>query len=89
MSRVRPEDQPKPDAALYMSDQELIALFGCGEKKARAAIRILEKQGLPLKDPLIGKRYFPAVTKFLDRRHGVEPHFSPSLIPDGKEEWDG
>jgi hypothetical protein len=76
---------------LYVSDAELARIFGCGEKRARAAIRVLEREGFPPPDPLFGGRYLPAVRAFLDRRYGLAaaltlPSSSP-LAPDGAENW--
>ncbi len=73
---------------LYISDAELIAHLNIGERKARAAIRELERQGFPQPDPLFGKRYFPAVKQFLDRRYGLAANSQTPLTPDGAENWE-
>jgi hypothetical protein len=73
---------------LFVSDTELVGLLGCSEKRGRAAIRELERQGFPQPDPLFGGRYWPAVRAFLDRRYGLGAKLSSPLAPDGAEKWD-
>lgn len=73
---------------LFVSDAELIKMLGCSERKGRAAIRFLEREGFPQPDPLFGGRYFPAILAFLDRRYGLDAKSSLPLAPDGAETWD-
>jgi hypothetical protein len=73
---------------LYKTEVEIARLLGIGEKRWRAAASILERAGLPQGDPLFaGRRYWPAVKAFLDRRHGLGSS-SSSLQPDGEENFD-
>jgi hypothetical protein len=75
-------------SGLYKTDTEIAELVGVGEKKWRANARVLEKSGLPAGDPLFaGRRYWPAVKAFLDRRNGLGAN-SSSLQPDGEENFD-
>jgi len=81
-----------PDAAtdtpLFVSDTALAPLLGVGESKARAAIRALEREGFPPRDPIFGGRYWPAVRDYLDRRAGLRVQSAPlPLAPDGAENW--
>lgn len=80
-------EAPAP-TALFVSDAELTRRLGIGEKTARTAIHTLEKHsGFPPKDPLFGgKRYWPAVQAFLDRRHGLTVAGGPFGI-DGVEDF--
>ena len=54
--------------------------------KWSAVATILEREGLPRIDPLIGCRYYPAVRAFFDRRHGLTSSTVPSGS-DGAENW--
>lgn len=60
---------------LYITDAELIRRMGVPEKKARHVIRSLDADrlsGFPRKDPFFGgRRYWPAVRAYLDRRNRV------------------
>jgi len=52
-----------------------------------SAVAVLEREGLPKRDPLFGnRRYWPAVEAFLRRRAGLRPE-APSYAPDGVEDW--
>lgn len=82
------QDAAKPEAkpGLYLSDAEIRKELGVSEDRWRRAKHVLEGQGLPKVDPLMGGRYWPAVRAFFDRRHGlatVDP-----AAPDGKENLD-
>jgi hypothetical protein len=72
---------------LYVSDEELRQRLGVGEDALRVAVKQLERNGFPKKDPLFSKkRYWPAVKAFLDRRNGLSVK-APSAI-DGQEHDD-
>lgn len=48
---------------------------------------VLERDGLPKRDPLFGyRRYWPAVREWLRRRNGLASH-AGSFAPDGEENW--
>lgn len=57
---------------LWVTDAELIRRIGVPEKKAREAIRMLERMaGFPKKEKLWGdRRYWPAVKGYMDKRYG-------------------
>lgn len=57
---------------LWVTDAELIRRIGVPEKKAREAIRMLERMaGFPKKEKLWGdRRYWPAVKSYMDKRYG-------------------
>lgn len=88
MSMIDDEVKERPASGLYVSDAELTRRLGVGEKTARMAIHALEHHnGFPPKDPLFGgKRYWPAVQAFLDRRHGLTVAGGPFGI-DGVENF--
>lgn len=44
------------------------------------------RYGLPQPDPLVGRRYWPAVRAWLDSRAGLRNSAVPA-IADGKENW--
>lgn len=74
--------------ALYLTEDE-IARAVLGAKHARdwaSLAASLEFEGLPKVDPLTGRRYWPAVRAFLDRRHGLIDHVIPVTV-DGVERW--
>lgn len=47
---------------------------------------ILERDGLPPVDPLMGGRYWPAVDAFWRRRYGLSA--VEAMVPDGTENLD-
>lgn len=74
--------------SLYKTDREIARLVGVGEKRWRANAVVLERAGLPKRDPLFSdRRYWPAVKAFLDRRAGLDAD-SPAIAPDGAENWE-
>ena len=60
---------------LYVTDAELIRRMGVPEKIARKIILSLDadrRSGFPPKDPFFGgRRYWPAVKAYLDKRNRV------------------
>lgn len=52
-----------------------------------AKAKILERDGLPRVDPLMGGRYWPAVRAFWHRRYGLSSIEPPSAL-DGMENLD-
>ncbi len=57
------------DLPLFASDQELaIAILGRkGAKEWTQVALYFERKGMPKMDPVVGRRYRPAVKKFLDK----------------------
>jgi hypothetical protein len=78
---VRLEDLP-----LFAPDDQ-IALAVCGRNARQwpAIAEVLEREGLPKVDPLIGGRYVPAVKAWFDAQNGLGER--PGAV-DGPEEWD-
>lgn len=60
---------------LYVTDAEMIRRLGVPERTARQVIRALDANplsGFPRKSKLWGdRRYWPAVTAYLDRANGL------------------
>lgn len=84
-----PAPERRDQVSLFVSDADLAGILGCGERKARAAIRALEREGFPRRDPVFGGRYLPAVRAFLDRRYGLGAKSSSQpFAPDGAETWE-
>jgi hypothetical protein len=79
--------RPKP-ATLYASEEQIAELI-LGPNRLRdwkQRVPILERQGMPHIDPLMGGRYLPAVRAFFDRLNGVSDRQVPSRA-DGSEDW--
>lgn len=75
---------------LYVTEAEIAKILDMTVDDWRDTAAVLEKRGLPSKNPLFGdRRYWPAVRAFLDRREGVGAQ-SGQGIParDGEERWD-
>lgn len=72
---------------LYKTEGQIAALVGVSTDDWKAIAVVWEKDGFPVADPQTGKRYWPAVKAWLDRRHGVG-HSEPTLVPDGVEDHD-
>lgn len=80
--------QPAADT-LYKTDAEIAGILGVASAKWSANAAALEKSGLPRRDPMFdGKRYWPAVRAFLDRRNGVTVEGAIPAGPDGEENWE-
>lgn len=73
--------------SLYKDEREIARLVLGGDAKGWSALAaIWEREGLPKIDPMTGKRFWPAVEKFLYRRHGLVVDDVPSKV-DGAEQW--
>lgn len=70
---------------LYKSENEIADLVGIDRRTWPHITMVWERQGFPPIDPQIGKRYWPAVRAFLDRRNGVMQSAAPTFAPDGEE----
>lgn len=83
----RPEPLP-----LYPSEERIVReVFGDAAdammKSWQATATILERNGLPKKDPLFGsRRYWPAVELWLKTYNGISS-VAGAYAPDGEESW--
>lgn len=83
------------DAPLFVSDVELAKRLGVGEDVLRRAIQGFERQrgsDFPRRDRVFaGRRYWPAIRQWLDRRYGVNLSdrrvASPPTDPLEGENW--
>lgn len=74
-------------SALYKSEDEIARLvLGDNVKSWNALAAVWEREGLPQIDPMTGRRFWPAVERFLYRRHGLSAELVPSRV-DGVEQW--
>ena len=78
---------PLERQGLFPCDSEIARRLSIGEDKFRTIAKALERNGFPPRDALIGRRYWPAVVAFWNRRYGIASVASPSL-PDGEENLD-
>jgi hypothetical protein len=68
---------------LFPSEREIARRLSQDPKDWAARAHVLEREGLPKIDPIMGGRFWPAVEGFFRRRYGlttIEP-----LKPDGEE----
>jgi len=72
---------------LYLSDSQIRQKLGIAEKRWRLIKGQLERDGLPMPDALVGKRYWPAVEAWLSRRHGIDDTVPVSPVQ-AMENWD-
>lgn len=68
------------DLPLYPTEDEIAkAVLGRGRTSEWAGIAAtLEKKGLPQKDATTGRRYWPAVKDYFDRRHRLATVAAPA-----------
>ena len=79
---------------LFPCEAEIARRLSQSEKRWRAIAKVLERDGLPKIDPLMGARYWPAVVAFFQARYGVGGMSrigSVTIVPgppDDEEHWD-
>lgn len=60
------------DDRVFLTEAEIAERVGLPALDWKAAVSALEKSGLPRPDPMFrGRRYWPAVRAFFDRRAGL------------------
>lgn len=74
------------EPGLYLPEREVAKRLGMSEDRWRMARKVLESDGLPPRNPLMGGRYWPAVKAFFDRREGLGSLPAPKA--DGGENLD-
>lgn len=75
--------------ALYLDDKAIAQRLGVSQLAWLDSARVLTQSGLPQPDPLFGgRRYWPAVRAFLDRRAGLAAP-SPRRQAGGVPNWEG
>jgi hypothetical protein len=73
-------------SGLFVTEAEIARRLGQTQREWAATAEVLERHGLPRRDPLIGGRYWPAIVAFFNRRYGVS-NVEVSQ-PDGGENLD-
>jgi hypothetical protein len=71
---------------LFPSEEEIARRLSQAPNDWRAKATILERDGLPRIDPIMGGRYWPGVYAFFNRRYGLS-RIEVSQ-PDGEENLD-
>ncbi|MFL9827552.1 hypothetical protein [Rhodoplanes sp. SY1] len=80
MARRSPSSR---DLGLFPSEAEIARRLSQEPGEWRAKAHVLERDGLPRIDPVMGGRYWPAVTAFWNRRYGLTT--LEVSQPDGRE----
>jgi len=76
----------KLDEGLFPSEAEIARRLSQSAADWRARAIVLERDGLPRIDPIMGGRYWPAVMAYFNKRYGIAS-FGPSAT-DGTENLD-
>ena len=71
---------------LFPSEAEIARRLSQTPQEWAAKARVLERDGLPRIDPLMGGRYWPAVRAYFQARYGLSG--AEALAPDGPEHLD-
>jgi hypothetical protein len=56
---------------LFPCEVEIARRLSQSEKRWRRVARLLEREGLPKIDPIMGGRFWPAIVAFFEARYGV------------------
>lgn len=71
---------------LYATEAQIAHRLGYKLTTWKANAHLFEREGMPAIDPLSGRRYWPAIQKWFDARHGVTEANVPGAI-DGPENF--
>lgn len=74
------------DSGLFPSEAEVARRLSQDPRGWREKSTVLERDGLPRIDPLMGGRYWPAVEAYWNRRYGLSTLLASQ--PDGGENLD-
>jgi hypothetical protein len=70
--------------SIYLNDKEIAKQLGVDSAKWESIAVVLERDGLPRRDPLFDeRRCWPAVLEFLLRRAGVGGNNAAALVQNG------
>lgn len=83
---IVPRKTTAAGVGLFPSEHEIARRLGQDPASWAAKAAILERDGFPTIDPLMGGRYWPACTAWFDRRYGLAK--IEVLQPDGGENLD-
>jgi len=70
---------------LYLKDFEIRNRLGIAESEWPRVKAQFQSEGFPAPDPVVKKRFWPAVEQWLLNRHGISN--SVPVPQDGKENW--
>ena len=73
-------------AGLFPSEEEIARRLNQEPTEWRAKAAVLEREGMPKIDPIMGGRYWPALLAYFNRRYGIATS-APSAL-DGLENYD-
>ncbi len=76
----------KHSTGLFPSEAEIARRLNQEPSEWRAKAAVLERDGMPKVDPIMGGRYWPALLAYFNRRYGIATS-SPSAL-DGMENLD-
>jgi hypothetical protein len=74
----------KRNPGLFPNENEVAAMLSQDPKSWPEKAIVLERDGFPKIEPLMGGRFFPAIVAFWNRRYGL--HASPT-VADGKDDY--
>ena len=75
-----------PDSGLFPPEAEIARRLSQSAGEWASKAQVLEREGLPPIDPLMGGRFWPAVRAFWLRRYGLSAVEASAL--DGEEDLD-
>ncbi|MCJ2065058.1 hypothetical protein MKK63_20425 [Methylobacterium sp. J-088] len=78
--------RPAQEQGLFPSEAEVARRLSQDPARWSAMAIVLERDGLPKIDPLMGARYWPAVQAYWNRRYGLSRVEASAL--DGQENLD-
>ncbi|KQT55425.1 hypothetical protein ASG52_24800 [Methylobacterium sp. Leaf456] len=81
-----PRRPPHRDQGLFPCEAEIARRLSQEPSEWAAKAIVLERDGLPRVDPLMGGRYWPSVQAYWNRRYGLSHVEAPAL--DGQENLD-
>ena len=71
---------------LFVNSTEMARRLGIAEGEWPRVRTYFEGNGMPTKDPVVKKWFWPAIFHWLNHFYGISDH--GSLVRDGKENWD-
>jgi hypothetical protein len=74
------------NSGLFLSEDEIAKRLGQQPSEWRSKVRVLERDGFPRIDALMGGRYWPAIIAWWNRRYGLT-NIDISQ-PDGRDNLD-
>ena len=80
------EPGPGELETVYLSDAEIGRRLGIAEAEWPRVKREFEAEGMPAKDAITKKRFWPSIVWWLYKRHGLLDG-GATLPVDGKENW--